>query len=476
MSDAVSRVEVATAETPVVAPPKPQRKGFHLPDPSRRGIVETFLIVSGVLASFVLLRHGLYADGELRYHSIDQLLRYGVLTNSKYSMIGPFFSIPLWVAGAAIGQQAALTATYNVFVFTFGLFAFYWLLKDAIGHIMARQFLLILLVASMFPSHLHWYYGEVFTAICVGVGTLALVLNPSIWAWALIVVGVANTPATLVALGCVCVVHVWYTRRLRAFLAVAAAAGLIMAESWIRRGGPFNSRYESGFNYPFVFGVLSILFSFGNGIFFFAPGLLAPIRARLAQMGERGRGSLWHVYMLWLAFIVGMVLIYANWYDWSGSWFWGPRFFLFASIPASFALAIRLRWREASLGANLLTAALLLFACYVGLNGAIFGTTTLNNGFHGYTCPHTGSWRDNICYYSPELSVLFQPFIVAYETHWSSSAFISAENLGHSELLFAAYSLAVFAYLLAPLLLRIVRQSAALVGPLWQVVRTEFAL
>jgi len=70
---------------------------WRLPD--WRSVVETALIVAGVLASLFLLRHGVYADGELRYQSVDQLLRYGVLTNDKYSLIGPLFSIPLWVVG-----------------------------------------------------------------------------------------------------------------------------------------------------------------------------------------------------------------------------------------------------------------------------------------------------------------------------------------------------------------------------------------
>ena len=94
-----------------------------------------------------------------------------------------------------------------------------------------------------------------------------------------------------------------------------------------------------GFSYPFLFGLLAILFSFGKGLVFFTPGLFLPLKERLRALGERG-SALWRLHTSWLLFTASLVLIYASWWDRSGDWFWGPRFFLFASVPASFALAL----------------------------------------------------------------------------------------------------------------------------------------
>ena len=61
-----------------------------------------------------------------------------------------------------------------------------------------------------------------------------------------------------------------------------------MIEAWIRRGSPFDLGYyddgignpgfmpytgRPGFSFPLLFGILGLLFSFGCGILFFAPGL-----------------------------------------------------------------------------------------------------------------------------------------------------------------------------------------------------------
>jgi hypothetical protein len=71
-------------------------------------------------------------------------------------------------------------------------------------------------------------------------------------------------------------------------------------------------------------------------------------------------------------FVVGLILIYAIWWTWAGGLFWGPRFFLFASIPASFALAVRLHKPGSSLFANLFTLIALAWSVCVGLDGAVY--------------------------------------------------------------------------------------------------------
>src|SRR5260370_34944477 len=112
------------------------------------------------------------------------------------------------------------------------------------------------------------------------------------------------------------------------------------------------------FSYPFFFGLLSILFSFGDGLLFFIPGLLLPIRKTLAQWPQHQKINLYQVYTLWICFVLGLILVYSRWWDWRGAGFWGPRSFLFASIPALFAQGGRLNpYKEPSLGMTVWTLA-----------------------------------------------------------------------------------------------------------------------
>ena len=69
----------------------------------------------------------------------------------------------------------------------------------------------------------------------------------------------------------------------------ACAASLVLLENAVQHGNPLEGGYANdagrrtalpysglpGFSYPLFFGVLSVLFSFGRGLVFFAPGLFA---------------------------------------------------------------------------------------------------------------------------------------------------------------------------------------------------------
>ena len=414
-----------------------------------QAIIETALVLVGLLALTVLLPHTIFGDGQRRYDELAQLLQGHGISTDKYSMIGPLFSAPLWYLGALYRGSAWWVAHYNLIVFACGLGAFYLLLRNQVNHSLLRRFFLVLIVGSMFPNHLKAYYGEVFTAILVGVGLVAAVFGRRIAGWASVVLGVANTPATLVALSFAMLSRIVMRRRLRYALVVVAAACLVLLENWIRHGSPLASHYEPGFTFPIVFGILSLLFSLGKGVLFFAPGLLLPVKRRLLALKSPAGAKLYEVYVLWIAFLAGLIIIYGHWYDWSGDWFWGPRFLLVAAIPASFALAVWLSAREASWGMRLTTLLVLAFSVWVGINGAVYDQAPLLHYCFSPSSPYYAS-----CPYLPQMSVLWRPLITGMRLDVKSMAW-------------TLYSLVVFGYLAWPLvrsLLADARHAARSIG------------
>ncbi|MEV0590315.1 hypothetical protein [Nonomuraea cavernae] len=191
------------------------------------------------------------------------------------------------------------------------------------------------------------------------------------------------------------------------------AVALVMVEAWLRRSSPFATGYEAddhgrrtimpysglpGFSYPIFFGMLSLIFSFGKGLLF-APGLFLPVRQRLRYLAA-GR----QLYDLWLAFVIGLLLLYAMYWSWSGSSFWGPRYLLFAAVPAAFALAVQCYRPGDSAVADLVTVLALGLSVWAGLNGAVFGDVDVPK-----VCwpDGGGQYEAPICFYTPEISALW---------------------------------------------------------------------
>jgi hypothetical protein len=427
-------------------------------------VVETSLIGAGLLVSFLLIPHDVGGDGWVRFVALSELLERDKLPKMPYSMVGPLFSLPFWFLGKVYKTPLWWCERYNTFVFVIGLLVIYFLLRNQMDRSVLRKFLLILSVASMFPNHLLYYYAEVFTAVGVGVGILAVTVRRSFAGWIPVVLGVANTPASLLALGCMTLTKIVMDKRWRYIFVFVAAAGLLAAESWLLRGHPLRSGYEGnrgfqnimpysgrpGFSYPFFFGLISILFSFGKGLLFFAPGLLLPIKSTLIAMKDKIKYSLYTTYCLWISFLIGLVLVYAKWWAWYGGMFWGPRFFLFASLPASFALAVRLHTHSHRLVPNLLVALVLLLSMWVGINGAVFDLNSKGGGDLFRLC---NANKEFLCNYIPEFSVLWYPFIHPLKT---------ITQFHKWQYLYIAYDAIVFIYLATPLLRTIWRQTAEL--------------
>ena len=410
--------------------------------------LEAALIFAGFICYLAWLPAQRGGDGGVRARAIATLVDTGHLTSMKYSYVGPLFSVPLYLIDKLLRFEGRLFYRYNIFVLAAGFVIAYLVLRQRTERSNLRRFFLLILTASMFPYHLMTFYGEVFSAVCAGLGILLLTEGRWGWGWLLVILAVANTPALAVGMAFVSMLVALERRDPRHLLAPLLAAAAILLESWISRGHPLVSGYAGdgagpsgirpytgipGFSFPLFFGLLSILFSFGRGILFYQPALWFAFQRRSCER------SLHRAYVLWMAFLVGEILVFARWNQWHGAGFWGPRFLLFAAVPASYLLAARLANRQEGLLGNGLTFIALAFSAWVGVDGAIFHLKNLPDSF----CDQV----DGVfCLYVPEFSPLWLPFVKA---PWAS----------HEESRVAIYCAAVFALLAAPLLGRIARQS-----------------
>jgi hypothetical protein len=385
------------------------------------------LIAAGLLIIPFCVSFFFYGDGGLRYEALKTLADSGKLLSTRCSYIGPVFSLPLLWLDRGLAIAPALTVRYNWFLLVAGMAAFSLLFRGILPVRTRQRFLLLLMMGSLFTNHVRFFHGEVFTAILVGVG-LVLVSRSGL-GWLLTVLGVVNMPPTACGLFFVLTQKTCASRRLRYALLFVACVALITLESvWITgqfgtggftadQGNKTMLPYSGlpGFSYPFFFGLLSILFSFGKGLVYFAPGLLLPLYRRLDRPED---APLREVYLLWILFLAGMVAIYAKWWAWYGGWCFGPRFFVFASIPASLALAVYLERPSRRLAANLAVLGALALSLWVGVAGAIFHTDHLEIGVaYNYALEH-------LIWHVPEFSVLWHPWVERNALDWKDAVIL----------------------------------------------------
>ncbi|WP_163508286.1 hypothetical protein [Fodinicola acaciae] len=411
-----------------------------------RAYAETGLILVGLVGLGFLMPHNVLGDALARYKALDQFIHTGVLNDDPHPIIGHLFSLPAYL----LNNPKPVVEQYNLVLFAVALGWTYWLLRDRVDPALTRRFFLVLIVGSMFPAHLSQYNSEPLTALAVGVGLMAVAMRAH-GGWTAIAIGVANTPAALGGLALVVLRKIWQDRRLRYVLVGVAAVALIALENWVRRGSPLDSGYNGlagfktvmpysglpGFSYPFLFGLLSIMLSFGKGLVFFAPGILLPVRSLLRRAG------LWDAYALWLLFLAGLVIAYAKWWSWNGGFTWGPRFFLFAAIPASLAVAALL-WRPSErLWLNLFALVVWGLSTWVGICAAVyFDARDLT------VCKSHNFQLEVLCNYTPDFSVLWYPLVRHLPAHWYGALWI-------------LFSAIVFAYLAMPLIARTLSQLNA---------------
>ena len=355
-------------------------------------LLDAALVTAGLV---LLLRTPRFVgtDGTARLEAVRALAE-ARIPELTFSLVLPLVALPLH----QLSSDEAVLYAFNGLVLAALIGCLWALLRDAPAALV-RRLALLLVFASMFPAHVSSFYGETLTAACVAVGLVTACLGGS---------------ATLRALG-------W------ALVALAAAAALIALDVWLRTGG-FSSPYlgsrgattvlpysgRPGFSYPMWFGVLGILLSFGKGLVFFAPGLFLPVRRRMRAVAP----LLVPAYVLGCVFVAGLVLVYSRWWAWYGGYFWGPRFFLFASVVAALVLAVRLSTPEPGLGAAVTTLLALSLSSWVAVSAA------LGNGQQGI-CQAEGYAREHLCWYVPEFSVLWQPLVTWPPTSPAQKAFIA---------------------------------------------------
>lgn len=339
-----------------------------------------------------------------------------------YSMIGPLFSVPFWWIGKYIITPEWWLARYNYFLFTGFLLSLCFIYKKSVDQKVLLYTLLVFVSLSLFAPYQKNYMGEIFTAVFCGSGILLLSQKKQI-GWLPLIIGTANTPATLIGLGLITFYLGLREKRLRYAIYPLLAFILIIMESYIRRGGFFVTGYagnagfqtflpfsgQPDFSYPILLGILSILFSFGKGLFFFIPGLWLLYDYKKLKENK----PLFEIIILSVLFLVGEILVYSKWWAWYGGCYWGPRFFLIATIPSSFLIADAIRnTKFETLRKNALAFLIISLSAWIVINGTIFDQRNLS------ICFDNNFQLECLCWYVPEYSVLIRPFIV-----WSPLTF-----------------------------------------------------
>lgn len=418
-------------------------------------------------AAFVLtLPFHQMGDDVVRFDDLERVLK-NERTAQKFSMVGPLFATPLYYLGREFGSARDAVWWFNRLLLLAGCAGFWWLLRPLLGTGERVRFVVALLATSMIPYHLMYFGGEVFSSLALAFGLGAAVLRRAWWGVPLAVLGVVNTPGMIGGLTLGVVALVARYRRLRHLLAVPVAAGLYLLENYLRRDDPFFTGYDgehgavtflpySGrpeFGHPLFFGVLALLFSFGKGLIYFVPALFLP-PPRDPERPADAEADLRWLFGIWVAILIGLLLVYSRWWAWYGGWFWGPRFLLLACFPAALAVARRTTPASAArLGtpANLLTLAALALACWAAVGGVVFQ----QRGLERYAID--GFVWEFIVWYVPECSALWWPFT-------------ERQPLTPADVLRLSCGAVAFAYLAAPVLAELWRRvpgwlAAARGGP-----------
>ncbi|TMB93337.1 MAG: hypothetical protein E6J40_15370, partial [Chloroflexi bacterium] len=182
--------------------------------------------------------------------------------------------------GHVIASPEWWVSRYNVIVYAAGVGLLYRLVRDGLDRDVLATFLLLLGTTAMIPASLTGFGAETFTVMATGTGLAAWSSGRWKTGTVLLGLGAANVPATIAGVAIAMGWWAWRMKRVRAAAPVVLGAGLWLLENAVRRKSAFSTGYEgdhgfrtllpysglTGFSYPTVFGVLSLLLSFGKGV------------------------------------------------------------------------------------------------------------------------------------------------------------------------------------------------------------------
>ncbi|MGE3329236.1 MAG: hypothetical protein AB7N61_27895, partial [Acidimicrobiia bacterium] len=391
----------------------------------------------------------IFGDGVARAEA-TRMLSNGDVPHIKYSLIMPLVAVPWNWMGDALGHRLAVLARFNLAVFAMWLAVMWVMLRPRLGERHTRRFLVIVAGASYLAPYLVEFNAEAFSTMCVTAGLVLLMwgyrTSTRIAGLVVAVIGTANIPAMVPAVALGAIVVVIRTRQWRVALVPLLAFVLVVIESSWERGSLAMSKYDlanemgaktvlpysglPGFRYPPLFGVLSIVFSFGKGLVFFVPALFlaGPNGASSLASDARLANARAIATLRWclVAVVAGLVIMYSRWWSWYAGQSYGNRFFVIAAIPAALALvhaidgpkrasgadeADALRSSRSALG-SLLVIAVVALSVWVTLMGLVFNVRQPALGF----CHLDNDALEHLCWYTPEYSFLWSPFV--YGVHW----------------------------------------------------------
>jgi hypothetical protein len=140
-------------------------------------------------------------------------------------------------------------------------------------------------------------------------------------------------------------------------LPVLAALAISGGYNWIRFGDPLTTGYlpEERFSTPLFEGLYGLTLSWGKGLFWYNPLLIAAAAAWPAFYRRHRDEAL-----LVAAMVLGTILFYAPWYLWWAGHGWGPRFLVsllpFAALPLATSIELAGRHRALALALAALAA------------------------------------------------------------------------------------------------------------------------
>lgn len=366
--------------------------------------------------------HGIHGDAEVRYRSLLEFLSSGQLSPMVYSYVHPLVSAPLLFLGNLYKDGFWWVSRFNTFLFlgTLLVAARVFRLRYGWSPPRVRLALLLLLGATMFPKHSTDYYAEVFCSCLVFLGILAFQSGRSVLALAAICLSTWNVVATIGGSGLLLVFFALRSRRWRYLAALPLLPAGFLLENWLKYGEAYPTAYLAmqqgpftivpyamgpGFSYPLFFGLLNNLFSFGRGLLWFTPGLLLLFHPSLRR--DPARRPQAELFLLGLAYLAGLLVVYSKFWAWHAGAFWGPRYLLFASLLAALALAcFRGEEEKATAPWRGLWAVLTLASLWVACQGVMYGTDFLE------PCYSRGHELEFACHYVPQFSVLWRYFTV----------------------------------------------------------------